>query len=151
MPVRLGLPVRLGPLLRSIRFRTNQRSGPAAEKLNPNTAAARSLSESDVNMIPGTDLNPKADATRQATVTLPPKRRSKSVCETSVSEALSIPPCFSRRPRMKRSGSMSLRLRSESNEQPDAVRISPETLSTFNRSIGALEKSPPKQPARKVA
>lgn len=82
-------------------------------------------------MISGTDLNEASGTTlRRAVVTLAPKRRSKFVCEKIEAAPLPVPiaPIFSRRPRMKRSGPMSLHWRSGSNEQTNTVRISPEIL-----------------------
>ena len=49
MPVRLGLPVRLRPLLPSIRSLTNQRSRPDHRNFGGDTANRRPLSESDIN------------------------------------------------------------------------------------------------------
>jgi hypothetical protein len=104
-------------------------------------------------MISGTDLEATAEKTlRRAVVSLPPKRRSKFVCETpSHEEALPAVGGFARRPRMKRSGPMSLHWRGVPNEESkNAIRVSPEILSAFNRAIGALGQSPAK-PAHATA
>jgi hypothetical protein len=109
------------------------------------TATGQPISESDVNMISGTNLGETAETNlRRAVVTLAPKRRSKFVCETvaPVSQPVPIIPTFSRRPRMKRSGQMSLHWRNGSDEQrTNTVRISPEILSAFNKAIGPFGKS----------
>lgn len=100
-------------------------------------------------MIAGTNLNQAAEsAQRRPVVTLPPKRRSKFAADRRAQESLPVPvvPIFSRPPRMKRSGPMSLQLRNGSDDQQtNTIRISPEILSAFNRAIGALGKPSSKQ------
>jgi hypothetical protein len=76
--------------------------------------------------------------------TLPPKRRSKWVGDGAAHEPLSLPvvPTLSRRPRMKRSGPMSLQWRSGLDQQrTNPVRISPEILGAFRKAIGATGKA----------
>lgn len=106
-------------------------------------------------MISGTNLTETPETTlRRAVVTLPPKRRSKFVCETegTAPQSASTAPTFSRRPRMKRSGQMSLYWRNGSDdEHANTVRVSPEILSAFNRAIGALGAIPTKTPAHAMA
>ena len=86
-------------------------------------------------MIAGTNLEQAAEtAQTRAVVTLPPKRRSKFVPGRPTIEQPPKPvvPIFSRRPRMKRSGPMSLHWVSGSEEQrTNTIRISPEILSAF--------------------
>lgn len=109
------------------------------------------MSESDVNMLTGTDLTETAGTKlRRAVVNLPRKRRSKSVCETVEAEAapVALAPSLSRRARMKRSGPMSLQCRKDSDDQqPNKVRISPEVLSAFDQTIGTFGKSSAKHAA----
>ena len=149
------MPVGLGPLLPSIRSPTNQRSRSGDRKIfGSDTAIQQPFSESDVNMISGTDLSETAGTTlRRAVVTLAPKRRSKFVCEKDEATPLPVPtiPAQSRRPRMRRSGQMSLSWRTGSDDRGmNTVRISPEILSAFNNAIGALG-APAKTPAHAVA
>lgn len=147
--------VRLGPLLPSIRTRTNQRSDSGTKIFAGDTTTAQLLSESDVNMISGTDLSDTAGTTlRRAVVTLRPKRRSKFVCERVAAEPLPVPtpPSFSRRPRMRRSGQMSLHWRNGSDDhRANTVRVSPEILSDFNKALGAFGAIPAKAPAHAIA
>ena len=106
-------------------------------------------------MIAGTNLEQAAETGQmRAVVTLSPKRRSKFVPGRPTVEPLPKPvvPIFSRRPRMKRSGPMSLHWRSGPEEQrANTIRISPEILSAFNSAIGALGKSSPKVPIHVAA
>src|SRR5947209_8154232 len=100
-------------------------------------------------MISVTDLKQSADAVlRRAVVTIPPKRRSKFIAEAAADEDLQLPPSgVSRHRRMRRSGQMSVHWRNHCQDQlQNSVRISPEILSALNRAIGALGKSPAKQP-----
>lgn len=91
-------------------------------------------------MISGTNLDETTNpVVRPAAVKLLPKRRSKLVCDAPVAgpAPVQIVPVFSRRPRMKRSGPMSLQLRNGSTDQgPNTVRISPEILSAFGTLSG---------------
>lgn len=155
MPVRVGLPVRFGPLLPSIRSPTNQRTDPVMRKIfSGNTAIRQSFSEWDVNMISATDLEQTPNtAMRRAVVTLPPKRRSKFTGETATAAAVPVPATgFSRHPRMKRTGQMSLHWRNGSDEQQlGTIRISPEILSAFNKAIGALGSPSVKRAAHAAA
>ena len=83
-------------------------------------------------------------------VKLPPKRRSKAGSGgPTVDPVISI---GSRQPRMKRSGPMLLHCRSgPEDQQTNTIRISPETLSTFNSTIDALGNSSPKADAHAAA
>jgi hypothetical protein len=100
-------------------------------------------------MIAGTNLQQATEtAQRRPAVTLPPKRRSKFAADRRGQESLPAPvlPVFSRPPRMKRSGPMSLQWRSGSDDQrTNTIRISPEILSAFNNAFGALRKASSKQ------
>ena len=123
-PVRLGLPVRVGPLLPSIRFRTNQRSDRTAENLCRDTAVRRPLFESIVIMIAATDS--KEAVLPRPVMTLPPKRRSKLLREKAApTEPSPLPNASSpRRPRMKRSGQISVQWLADPNEQLNGVQVS---------------------------
>ena len=103
-------------------------------------------------MISGTSLEQADTTLRRAVVTLAPKRRSKFVQATeptAESPVAAVSPLV-RRPRMKRSGQMSLYWRTGSSEL-NAVRVSPEVLSAFHEALGALGKSPLKQTAHAAA
>src|SRR5947209_6916518 len=101
-------------------------------------------------MVSVTDLKQSADAVlRRAVVTIPPKRRSKFIAEAAADENLRLPAPsgVSQHRRMRRSGQMSVHWRNHCQDQSqNSVRISPEILSAFNTAIGALGKSPAKQP-----
>jgi hypothetical protein len=81
-------------------------------------------------MISETSLSETASTTlRRAVVTLPPKRRSKLLRETTTIAPVPIPAVSHRHSRMKRSGQMSLRWRTGSHDQhPSTIRVSPEIL-----------------------
>jgi hypothetical protein len=106
-------------------------------------------------MISGTNVDETTNlVVRPTAVKLLPKRRSKFVCDAPVAGPVPGPivPVFSRRPRMRRSGPMSLQWRNGSADQgTNTVRISPEILSAFNNAIGALGKSSGKHPLHAVA